>query len=149
MPIDGYGVSGHGVVVETEGAPIVQGTFSALISGVTSDLSFPGTTRTFTKTTPHDKGVDGGITENVMQREPLDLEINYIAGSNHDTVLFDHYVNNRSFGVRLTGVNNGIQVIQSGELASWNLTHPNEGPQKLMCTMNFSGPFIVDGEVYD
>lgn len=151
MPISGYGVSGHGVSVAVEDIPVVSGTFVD-VGGLNSNIDF-GFTREWTKTTPHNYRVDGGVTSNNIARDEFSFEVNYEHGTDHDDILRDHFLANDTFGLRFRGPSGSAgndEIIMSGELTSWKIMHPvDSGERKASMTFRASGPFIVDGTVYD
>lgn len=154
MPLPHYGVSAHGFEVAVESSPVVSGTFVP-VGGLNSDITL-AFSRAWTKTTPHNRRVSGGITSNVIELGEVPFELNYdpaaTTGAEGHAALAAHFWANESFGVRMRGPEGATgddEVIVSGELTGYEQRNPVDAGQRVLALVfHPSGPFIVDGVEY-
>lgn len=153
MANEKYGISGHGYKVYVEADPVGAPDVWTQVGGLTSEVVNEWT-REYTKTTPHDAGVGGGITSNVIERTEHTFENNYIPGNSvFDGIIRTHFRNNQEFKIRMLGPGGSAgndEIIETGNITKISYKSPNAAGQRVL-TWGFmgSGPFVVDGVTYE
>jgi hypothetical protein len=152
MASEKYGTSGHGYKVYVEADPIGAPNTWTQVGGLTSDVVFDWT-REFTKTTPHDVGVGGGVISNVIERGEMVMENNYIPGNAvFDGIIREHFRLNREFKMRWLGPGGSAgvdEIIQTGGITKLGGKGPNTGQRMLTWTFTPIGSYVVDGVTYE
>lgn len=153
MANDIYGTSGHGYKVYVEDDPVGNPDHYELVGGLTSEVVHEWT-REYTKTTPHDAGVGGGVISNVLERTSHTFENNYKPGNViYDNIIREHFRNNREFKVKMVGPGGSAgndEIIETGGIIKLGYKAPNEAGQRVM-TWEFMGvgAYQVDGVTYE
>ncbi len=153
MANDKYGTSGHGYKIYVEADPVGAPDNWTQVGGMTSEVVHEWT-REYTKTTPHDAGVGGGVISNVLERTSHTFENNYIPGNAvFDGIIREHFRLNREFKVRMLGPNGSAgtdEIIETGGIIKLGQKSPNEAGQRVL-TWEFMGvgPYSVDGVTYE
>jgi hypothetical protein len=139
--------SGHGALFAVTLDPVVSPNVFTVIAQQTGTNAI-GFTRETTKITPHNERMSRSITSNVIDRESIPLEGNYIhADTTHDG-LRDLYIANTTIGIRLIGPSGaaGDAYILSGELTAYKIENPSgSGVRKFTAAFMPSGPMRIDG----
>ena len=154
MANEKYGTSGHGYKIYVSADPVgAPDLLDTLVGGMTSEVMHEWT-REFTKTTPHDVGVGGGVISNVLERVSHTFENNYIPGNAvFDGIIRENFRLNREFKVRMVGPNGSAgndEIIETGGIIKLGQKAPNEAGQRVL-TWEFMGvgPYVVDGVTYE
>lgn len=153
MANEKYGTSGHGYKLYVEADPVGAPGVWTQVGGLTSEV-VQEWTREFSKTTPHDAGVGGGVISNVIERTSHTFENNYIPGNAvFDGIILDHFKNNREFSIRMLGPGGSAgvdEIIETGGIIKHSRKAPNEAGQRVL-TWEFMGvgPFQVNGATYE
>lgn len=153
MANEKYGTSGHGYKVYVEADPIGAPESWTQVGGMTSEVVHEWT-REYTKTTPHDAGVGGGVVSNVLERTSHTFECNYIPGNAvFDGIIRTHFRNNTEFKVRMLGPGGSAgndEIIETGRIIKLGQKAPNAGgPRVLTWEFMGIGTYVVDGVTYE
>lgn len=153
MANEKYGTSGHGYKVFVEADPIGQPGIRTQVGGMTSEVVHEWT-REYTKTTPHDAGVGGGVVSNVLERASHTFENNYIPGDPVlDGIIREHFRLNREFKVWMQGPGGSAgvdEIEETGRIIKLGQKAPNEaGPRVMTWEFMGIGSYAVDGVTYE
>lgn len=145
MPPEG----GHGALLaytpDPDSAPNVFVTIAQLNSNI--DLNW---THETTKITPHNERMSRSQTSKVIDRGPIDFEMNYVHGDTTHDDLRDFFLADppTTIGLQFTGPSGSTtdRYIMSGEITNWSLMHPvRSGERKAKVSFQPSGEMRVDG----
>lgn len=149
MPVE----SGHGALLAYTVDPVASPTVFTTIGQLESDIPIDWTHES-TNITPHNERMSRHITSPVINRGPINFEINYIHGDTGHDDLRDFFLADppTTIGIQFTGPSGSAsdRLVMSGEVINFSYRHPvRSGARKVAISFQPSGAMTVDGTLID